>query len=181
MSVRTHAGRPSSPAANAAAHVCPHAIDRRQFLRTASLAVGAALIANGVASSGALAGTAHEIVALSAGKMERAYALPATDGVWVDADSRLALARVGRQIFAFSLECPHKGRMLEWTDAEDRFYCPKHKARFLADGRHASGRKTSDLDRFALRQQQNRVIVAIDRTLAADTLPGAWAAAVLRV
>ncbi len=39
------------------------------------------------------------------------------------------------RVFAFSLDCPHKGRMLEWVDAENRLYCSKHKAHFGADGR----------------------------------------------
>lgn len=166
-----------------APHSCGRVVDRRSFLRDASVAIGAALVAGGFIPSRAWADGIREITALpnTSGVKERAYALPAADGVWVDADNRLALVRVDRQVFAFSLECPHKGRMLEWVDAENRFYCSKHKARFSADGRHASGRRTPDLDRYALRQQRARVVVAVDQVFAIDTAPTEWAAAVLRV
>jgi nitrite reductase/ring-hydroxylating ferredoxin subunit len=170
-----------------AGHICPRSLDRRSFLRDASIAVGAALIAGGLIPGQAFADGITSITALpagaagSAGMVERAYALPTADGVSVDIDSRVALVRVNRQIFAFSLECPHKGRLLEWNDSERRFYCSKHKARFSADGQHASGRRTPNLDRFALKVQGNRVIVAVDRVLAADSTPAEWAGAMVRV
>jgi nitrite reductase/ring-hydroxylating ferredoxin subunit len=181
MSEREQLESVANSAAAQVGHACPLVLDRRRFLRDASLAIGAALVAGGLIPNRALADGVREIAALSSGKLERAYALPATDGVWVDAGSRLALVRVGRQVFAFSLECPHRGRVLEWNDAENRFYCPKHKVRFLADGQRASGRQTPDLDRFGLRLEQNRVVVAIDSVFAADANPAAWAGAVLRV
>lgn len=164
-------------------HTCGMIVDRRRFLRDTGVAIGAALVAGGLIPSRAWAEAISEIAAIpgEAAGQERAYALPASDGVWVDATNRLALVRVSRQVFAFSLECPHKGRMLEWVDGEGRFYCSKHKARYAADGRRVSGRRTPDLDRFALRQQQGRVLVATDRVLAIDTDQAAWSAAVLRV
>lgn len=168
-------------ATEAAGHVCPRLVDRRAFLRDASIAVGAALIASGLVPSQAFADGITSIVALPAGAQERAYPLPTADGVSVDADNRVALVRVNHQLFAFSLECPHRGRVLEWIDSEHRFYCSKHKARFTANGQHASGRHTPDLDRFALRVQQNRVIVSVDRVLAVDSTPAEWAGAVVRV
>jgi arsenite oxidase small subunit len=181
MSDRLHTESSQLAVAAERGHACPHVVDRRRFLVDASLSIGAALIAGGLIPTRALANGVHEIAALAAGKLERAYVLPPTDGVWVDANNRVALARVGRQVFAFSLECPHKGRVLEWTDAENRFYCPKHKVRFEADGRRASGRQTPDLDRFALRLQQDRVVVSIDTMFSADVNTAAWAAAVLHV
>ncbi len=160
---------------------CPAVLDRRRFVLDAASAIGAALLAGGLVSTRAFASGVGEVAALAVGKIERSYALPAVDGVWVDVENRVCLVRTSRQLFAFSLECPHKGRLLEWTPAENRFYCPKHKVRFLTDGSRASGRRTPDLDRFALRLQQDRVIVAVDRVLAADVAPTEWAAAVLRV
>ena len=140
------------PETTARPHACAMMVDRRRFLRDTGVAIGAALVAGGLIPSRAWAETVGEITALAgvAAGQERAYALPATDGVWVDAANRLAIVRVSRQVFAFSLECPHKGRMLEWVDGEGRFYCSKHKARYAADGRRVSGRRTPDLDRFAL-------------------------------
>ena len=161
---------------------CPRRTDRRAFLRDMSLAVGAALVATGIAPSRAFAAGMGYIDALpSSTPIERSYVLPVGDGAWVDSANRLVLARTGGQLFAFSLECPHKGRMLEWQPGARQFYCPKHKARFAAGGAHVSGRRTTDLDRYALRMQQGRVIVALDRVLSPDADKAAWTAAVLAV
>jgi nitrite reductase/ring-hydroxylating ferredoxin subunit len=172
------------PAAPETGGAVPHAgcaahVDRRAFLRQSATAVAASLVAIGLSPTAGFAEAVHELVAEGAVGVERSYVLPARDGVWVDAGSSLALARVGAVVFAFSLECPHRGRQLEWLPGEQRFYCPKHKARFTANGAHASGRRTTDLDRFAIRVAQGRVIVTLDQPLSADTDKAAWDAAVL--
>lgn len=166
------------PAASAG---CAAHIDRRAFLRHSAGAVAAALLAMGLTPDAAVAAVAQELAAIGTSGVERTYALPARDGVWIDTASSLALARVGSMVLAFSLECPHRGRQLEWLAGEQRFYCPKHKARFDANGAHASGRRTTDLDRFALRVAQGRVIVSLDQPLSVDTDKAAWEAAILRV
>lgn len=91
----------------------------------------------------------------------------------------MVLARVGNVILAFSLEGPHRGKLLEWLPGEQRFFCPKHKARFTANGTRSSGRWTTALDRFALRAAHGRVIVSLDQPLSADTDEAVWAAAAL--
>ena len=159
---------------------CAAQLDRRAFLRNSATAVAAALVAIGLTPHAGFAAAVHEIVALETADLERSYALPAGDGVWIDAASSVALARVGAALFAFSLECPHRGRQLEWLAGEQRFFCPKHKARFTANGAHDSGRRTTALDRFPLRALQGRVIVSLDQPLSADIDKTAWEAAVLK-
>jgi nitrite reductase/ring-hydroxylating ferredoxin subunit len=176
----THDGRSvPAPDTTASASNCPLRLDRRTFLRTASLAVAGSLVAAGLAPSDAFAGAVHDLTALASGGMERSYPVPATDGVWVDRDGNVAVARVGTHLFAFSLECPHRGRTLQWIPLEQRFYCAKHKARFTSDGAHASGRRTTELDRFAIRRTSAGVVVQLDQAFASDTNPSAWAAAEL--
>ena len=82
-------------------------------------------------------------------------------------------------ILAFSLQCPHRSKLLEWLPGEQRCFCPKHKARFTATCTHSSGHRTTDLDRFALRTAHGRVIVSLDQPLSADTDEAVWDTAAL--
>ncbi len=158
---------------------CLHALDRRAFLQRAALGAVAALIAGGFAPSTALAEQVAELTPLRRVGAARTYDMPTQDGVFVDTASELAIVRSGGRLFAFSLACPHRGATLQWKAGEQRFYCPKHKARFSTDGAHVSGRATSDLDRFALRRVGSQVSVALDQPLSAKSDSAAWAAAVL--
>lgn len=158
---------------------CLHALDRRAFLQRAALSAIAAVVASGLTPSLAVAEHVASLTPRRAAGAERTYDIPARDGVYVDAPSELAIARVGGTLFAFSLACPHRGATLQWRAGESRFYCPKHKARFQSDGAHASGRATSDLDRYALRRVGNQVQVMLDRALTAKADRTAWDAAVL--
>jgi nitrite reductase/ring-hydroxylating ferredoxin subunit len=169
----------SLPVADHAA--CPHRLDRRAFLRDSALAVVAALAVTGFTPGDAFAKTVSLITPLSATARERTYGIPTADGVSVDEAQRLALVRFRGRMYAFSVECPHKGRMLEWRADEGRFFCPKHKARFGEDGVHVSGRRTSDLDRYALRRDGTSVTVSLDRVLEQATDAKAWAAAVVSI
>ena len=105
--------------------------------------------------------------------------MPARDGVVIDDGRSVGLARVGNVILAFSLECPHRGKLLEWLPGEQRCFCPKHKARSTATGTHSSGRRTTVLDHFALGAAHGRVIVSLDQPLSADTDEAAWDTAAL--
>jgi cytochrome b6-f complex iron-sulfur subunit len=158
---------------------CLHTLDRRAFLQRAALGTVAALLAGGFAPSAALAEHVEALTPLRSAGGARTYDIPGHDGVFVDAGSELALARSGGRLFAFSLACPHRGATLQWKEGEQRFFCPKHKARFTADGAHASGRATADLDRFALHRAGGQVVVELDQPLGERSEPAAWAAAVL--
>ncbi len=167
--------------ATASAPSCPRRLDRRTFLRDVSLAVVGSLAVAGLVPGEAFAGPVRELLSTASRGVERTYPVPTSDGVWVDAGSGVALARVGKRLFAFSTECPHRGRTMDWIPGEQRFYCAKHKARFTSDGAHASGRRTTDLDRFALRRTNGGVVVQLDPVLTADSNAAAWAGAVLTV
>ncbi len=157
------------------------ALDRRTFLRNSALFAVGVLVAQGLSPDSALADHARFIKPLESTARERAYGLPTHDSVSVDEAERLMLVRSNRKVYAFSLECPHRGRLLEWQPDGPQFYCPKHKARFSTEGANIGGRKTSALDRYALRRDGMRVVVALDQLLSMTDAPAEWAAAVLNV
>jgi nitrite reductase/ring-hydroxylating ferredoxin subunit len=162
---------------------CPAAIaSRRAFLRDAGAMVAAVFAAGAMASPAhALVNAVAETKATNARGVLRTYALPATDSISVDVDNDLILARWQNRVYAFSLKCPHRGTRLEWLANEERIFCPKHKARFMANGSHVSGRGSRDLDRYALTRQGGSVIVDLGAVLRADTDANAWRAAVIAV
>ncbi len=178
MTEHDNSGRDAHAPATSLAS-CEHRVDRRAFLQRAALSAAAALVASGFAQSVALAQHVSQLApSLSAGS-RRTYDIPSQDGVFVDVPNELALTRSDGRLFAFSLACPHRGATLQWKVGEQRFFCPKHKARFTTDGAHASGRATADLDRFVLQRSGAQVVVDLGQPLESKTTPVAWAAAVL--
>lgn len=158
---------------------CPLTLDRRGFLRDAALAAIGALAAG--ALSPRLAEAMLAVRPLRASALERVYAIPTDDSISIDAANEVILVRWQNRAYAFSTRCPHRGGKLQWRDAEQRVYCPKHKARFRADGAHASGRRTRDLDRYDLRVRRGVLVVDLDSLRRADREPAAWAAAVVEL
>lgn len=154
-------------------------LDRRLFLRRAAVAVGSALMLDGLAAGDAIADTVRAMKPLATGRRTRTYSIPTTDGVSVDTVDGIALARWKGTLYAFSLECPHKGADLQWREGERQLYCPKHKARFSPSGAHVSGRMTRDLDRFALVRQGPNVVVVMDQRLTSTSAD--WGRATLLV
>ncbi|MBX6331453.1 MAG: Rieske (2Fe-2S) protein [Gemmatimonadaceae bacterium] len=162
---------------------CPGCLlveDRRTFLAHAALVAAAALASLG-APPRAFAATARIVAPLGAAGAERSYAIPSEDGVSIDADNEVILARWQGRVYAFSLRCPHRGARLQWRASEGRVVCPRHKARFRPDGAHDSGRSSRDLDRFDLRRQGSSVVVNLAALRRADRDAAAWQAAVIRV
>jgi nitrite reductase/ring-hydroxylating ferredoxin subunit len=154
---------------------CFFFVDRRAFLRATALGVLGAL-----AGETALPELARAVGTTSptrSRKLELRYTLPAADGVAVDEGNEVILVRWQGRAYAFSAKCPHRGGRLEWRPAEGRVYCPKHKARFRADGAHDSGRSSRDLDRFDIRQEGGALVIRLDVLRRADTDPVGWAAA----
>jgi len=162
-------------------HSCARRLDRRGFLRDTGLFVAAVLAAQGLAPNAALAESARYMEPVAKAGRERTYAIPATDSVSVDSADSVVLVRSKGKVYAFSLECPHKGRMLEWQAGGGQFFCPKHKARFSPDGANVGGRKTSALDRYAVRKVGGNITIALDRVLSANGTPAEWAAAAITV
>ena len=162
---------------------CPAAgASRRAFLRDVGVLVATFFGASALPSPArALVNTVTEIRPVGARGREHSYALPPGDSISIDVDNDVILARWQNRVYAFSLRCPHRGTRLQWHADERRIFCPKHKARFLSDGSHDSGRRSRDLDRYRIARQGDGIVVDLGAVLREDTDPDAWAAAVLVV
>lgn len=153
--------------------------NRRDFLLDALRAGAAALAAIGMAPSGADAMSLRWISALSAAGGERTYPVPATDGVQIDKDNEVILARTGKSVYAFALACPHQNTALKWDGGNNRFQCPKHKSKYRADGTFIEGRATRSMDRYAVRLVGSSVAVDVDKLYQEDTDLTQWQQAVV--
>lgn len=159
---------------------CPVANSRRAFLRDVGLAVAATLAAITLnRPTIAFAESVAPIEPVRSLLAERTYPIPTADGVAMDIDNLVILARWDNRVYGFSLKCPHKGSRLEWRASEQRIFCPKHKARFLATGSHISGRGSRALDRYAVRRVGNGIVVDLNRLYREDTSRSAWEASVI--
>lgn len=153
---------------------------RRQFMRDAALSVAAALAAAGVMPRLALA-MPRAISSLSDHGAEVRYPIPAADGVSIDAEREVIIARAGGRVFAFALACPHQRTALRWQASGNRFRCPKHKSVFNPDGTLVEGRAKRPMDRFALRRDGDAIVVDVSTLHRFDKAQAAWEAAVVVV
>ena len=157
---------------------CPvgGAMERRVFLRDA---IAGALVAMG--SLGVLAGRASAMpIAFARGtgtRVDKTYTIPATDGVIIDKDESVIIARADGKLYAFSLACPHQNTAIRWEGPDHRFQCPKHHSRYRADGTFIEGRATRGLDRFSVKRDGDRAIVNLDLLYREDENAAQWAAA----
>lgn len=155
---------------------CDETNGRRAFLRDGLMAVAAlTLVAGGAAPLHALArgyatGTAASGDLLS-------YPLPAADGATIDARNRVILVRYQGSVHAFSLECPHRGTMVQWQPDRSRFYCPKHKSTFQPEGTLIKGKAERNLDRYAVRVEGGNVVVDRAVLIKSSANAAAWTAA----
>jgi Rieske Fe-S protein len=152
---------------------------RRDFLLDALRASALALAAIGMAPSAANAMPLRWISALSSNAQEKSYPIPGADGVQIDKDNEVILSRVGKQVFAFALACPHQNTALRWEAEDNRFQCPKHKSRYRADGTFIEGRATRSMDRYAVKLANNQIVVDIDKVFQDDMDKPAWQQAVV--
>ena len=83
------------------AFTAPAAMERRQFFRAAGLA---------------------------GQRNDKRYPVPVEDGVSIDKDNSVIIARASGKIYAFSLGCPHQNTALRWDADDHQFMCPKHKS-----------------------------------------------------
>jgi len=156
---------------------CPigEAMERRAFLRDAASALAA------LAAVGLFAGRASALpIVFGHGvgaRTDKTYPIPASDGVMIDKDESLIIARADNKLYAFSLACPHQNTAIRWEAADHRFQCPKHKSRYRADGTFIEGRATRGLDRFAIRRDDNNALVNLDELYRQDENAAQWAAA----
>jgi len=87
---------------------------RRDFVSKTSCVVLGVFAACGISSVDALAVPIVETSAEAAQGTERSYALPSADGVSIDQDNDVILARFENRVYAFSLACPHQNAALRW-------------------------------------------------------------------
>ena len=162
----------------------PAAMQRREFLRAGALAM-ASLGLLGLGSHSAQAMPTGEIGALapSGGDRheEKRYVIPAEDGVAIDRDNNVIVARAAGRVYAFSLGCPHQNTSLRWSADEKQFICPKHKSHYRPDGTFIDGRATRDMDRLAVRRDGQALVVDVDTLYQQDLNPAQWTAALISV
>jgi nitrite reductase/ring-hydroxylating ferredoxin subunit len=152
-------------------------LGRREFLRDAAFAVSA-LAAIG-ASAGAM--PIKVIHAIAVNGEQATYPIPAADGVNIDKKQEVIVARVGTQVFAFELACPHQNTALHWNDKVHEFQCPKHHSRYKPDGTFIDGRATRNMDRFAVTKQGNNLVVDLDKVFEQDKDAAGWKSAAVTV
>jgi len=151
-------------------------VDRRDFLRDASVAVVSVLVALGAAPKTAAAAPIRLVAALGGSREDKVYPIPAADGTQVDKSNDVMITRWQGKVYAFSLACPHQNTALKWSDKDHQFECPKHHSRFEPDGLYVkdSGRATRGLDRFAVRKDANNIVVNLDKLLQEDDNEAEW-------
>ena len=156
--------------------------DRRGFLRQAAGWAAGVALALGIPGRTAVALPIGAIVGRrSAGRGGVSYPIPATDGVLIDKQHDVILARHQGSVYAFALSCPHQNTALRWLDEDGRFQCPKHKSRYQPDGTYISGRATRSMDRLPIRRDGSTVVVDVDHVFESDKDQAAWSAAVAKV
>ena len=115
----------------------------------------------------------------AAGPSERAYPMPATDGVTIDRQAQVIVVRFQQKVYAFNLACPHENTALRWRATEGRFQCPRHESKYQPDGTFLSGRATRNMDRLGVRRVDDHILVDVNHFLRSDQQPQEWAAAVV--
>lgn len=63
----------------------------------------------------------------------------------------------GNDFIAFSVNCPHLGCPVRWIGDAEIFLCPCHGGVFYKDGSYAAGPPPSNLNRYPVRVENNRV------------------------
>jgi Rieske Fe-S protein len=153
---------------------CP--LDRREFIRAgAHLAAAAAAIAAIGGHAGAM--PVRLVSALALLGRDVTYPTPGADGVSIDHDKDIILARVGTAVYAFDLSCPHQNTALRWQSSDRRFECPKHHSRYTPDGVFIEGRATRSMDRHAVRRDGSNIVVDLDTIYEEDHDGPQWKAA----
>jgi nitrite reductase/ring-hydroxylating ferredoxin subunit len=157
---------------------CPvaEAVERRAFLRDA--------VARALFAVGALSLLSDRVSALPVSfvrgigeRVDKAYPVPVADGVMIDRDESVIIARFDDRAYAFSLACPHQNTAIRWEAADHRFQCPKHKSRYTPQGKFIEGRATRGLDRFALRKDGEQLQVNLDALYREDKNAVEWSTA----
>lgn len=161
---------------------CPisEAVERREFLRDAIAGVILAIGALGANPARAFA-LPISFITGTGGRSDKVYPFPAGDGVFIDKDEDVIIARSGGKVWAFSLACPHQNTAIRWDASNNRFQCPKHKSRYRPDGTFIEGRATRGLDRFAIRREGDQLLVNLEALYRQDKDALQWTSACVEV
>lgn len=150
---------------------------RREFLGRVTTALGAIMLGFSATAREAAALPFALGEALAVEGDEVSYPLPAADGATIDRKNEIILVRWKGHVYAFNLSCPHQNTALKWLASDGRFQCPKHKSKYQPDGTFISGRATRGMDRLAIRQDGETVVVNVDVMFEQDKDPAGWTAA----
>jgi nitrite reductase/ring-hydroxylating ferredoxin subunit len=156
---------------------CGSCSARRDFLRQ-TFTAGAAL------AGLTLLGPVREIAALEPRNGARGpvkYALPAADGVSIDATNEVILCRSAGEVYAFALSCPHQNTALKVLPKNAGFQCPRHKSKYQPNGTFISGRATRNMDRLQITRDGATISVDPDIAFESDSDPARWATALIKV
>src|SRR5262249_49159206 len=126
-------------------------LERREFVRSALSSLAVAIGALGLPPSRAFASPVSFAAGVGA-RTDKAYPIPAADGVVIDKGESVIIARFEDKLYAFSLACPHQNTALRWLAGPKRFQCPKHESKYRPTGEFIEGRATRGMDRFAIRR-----------------------------
>jgi nitrite reductase/ring-hydroxylating ferredoxin subunit len=157
----------------------PVAVERREFLRVAAMAFASIGLLGAVAER-AEPMPVRALKALAGGSgpaEEKRYPMPTADGVMIDKENSVIVARAAGKVYAFSLACPHQNTALRWQADDHQFQCPKHKSRYTEDGVFIEGRATRNMDRLAVKRDGEVLVVDIDALYQQDENPKEWSAA----
>jgi Rieske Fe-S protein len=168
----------------------PAVIERRAFLRAGAMALASIGVLGGMSRragamvpvEGMMPGEMSPLAARAGDRSEeKRYAVPGTDGVAIDKDNSVIIARAGGKVYAFSLACPHQNTALRWNADDKEFTCPKHKSHYKPDGEFIEGRATRDMDRLAIKRDGANLVVDVDVLYQEDLNKAQWAAAFVPV
>jgi Rieske Fe-S protein len=151
---------------------------RREFIQGVGCFAGA-LAALGIPAH-LLAGSVTIIDSEQSGT-DKAYPVPAADGVSVDRAAQVILVRANGHVYAFALSCPHQNAAVKWVPQHNQFECTKHDSHYTADGTHVSGRATRNMDRMPIRKDGDMVHVDTAHVFQSDKDGAGWNAAVVTI
>ena len=155
-------------------------MERREFMRAGAWTLASlGFLAFGARTAGAMTATSVGTLPALPGDLhqEKRYPVPLADGVSIDKDNGVIIARSAGKIFAFSLACPHQNTTLRWEAEDKEFRCPKHKSHYKADGTFIEGRATRDMDRLAVKRDGQVLVVDVDVLYQQDLNLAQWTAA----
>lgn len=158
---------------------CEQHVGRREFLRDAAIAAAVMLGLGARPGEASIVPRVLKGAGLAGGEV--AYPLPSADGVSIDRQRAIIVARWQMKAYAFYLSCPHQRTVLHWIQSDQRFECPKHHSKYRPDGEYISGRATRGMDRYAVRIDSGQLLVDTGRLYRQDKDPSGWASAYVSV